>query len=136
MGNRQIEYAGMRYKGEAVRGVPHGKGVGVWPSGDRYEGQFSRGRKEGKGTMKWSDGSVYEGDWKAGMYEGKGTLKYADGRVYEGFWKKGRQFGFGTRYNKEGGFVYQGDYRDNQPHGDCIVSIEFGNNTSVFMTPN
>ncbi|NTW26313.1 MAG: hypothetical protein HGA37_16555 [Lentimicrobium sp.] len=64
------------YTGDCKKGLAHGYGTAVGL--DRYEGQFKNGLPEGKGIYKWSTGEVYTGQWKAGKRNGIGTYIQPD----------------------------------------------------------
>ncbi len=41
------------YDGEFIKGLKHGFGRIVYPTGNRYEGYWKNDMKDGKGTMFW-----------------------------------------------------------------------------------
>ena len=72
------------YHGEAVGGVPNGKGRYKYHNGDLYEGDFVNGKKWGQGKFTYRDGSYYQGQWENDKREGKGYEENYDGDVYQG----------------------------------------------------
>jgi len=58
------------YAGDCKKGLAHGYGLAIGL--DRYEGQFKEGLPDGKGIYTWSTGEVYTGQWKAGKRNGIG----------------------------------------------------------------
>jgi len=66
---------GTAYKGQAVNGVPEGRGVITFANGNVYNGQIHNGQMHGKGKLSYADGtSCYEGDFKDGQRHGQGVL--------------------------------------------------------------
>ena len=41
------------FEGEFLKGLKHGYGKIIYPSGNTYEGLWERDMKEGKGIMSW-----------------------------------------------------------------------------------
>ena len=52
----------------------------------RYEGEFVQGLKHGKGKLFFPNGSIYEGEFKANYQDGYGVYYFAKGKVYTGNW--------------------------------------------------
>ena len=66
---------GTAYRGQAVNGVPEGRGVITFANGNVYNGQVHNGQMHGRGTLSYADGaSSYEGDFKDGQRHGQGVL--------------------------------------------------------------
>jgi hypothetical protein len=66
---------GTAYQGQAVNGVPEGRGVITFANGNVYDGQIHNGQPHGKGKLAYADGaSFYEGYFKDGLRHGKGVL--------------------------------------------------------------
>ena len=59
-----------------IRGVPHGKGVLQYASGDKYQGEFRHGKPEGQGVLNYTNGDHYEGAVMTGTFEGKGVYYF------------------------------------------------------------
>ena len=81
---------GAVYKGEMIRGVPHGKGVLQYASGDKYQGEFRHGKPEGQGVLNYTNGDHYEGAFMNGTFEGKGVYYFHTGGKKKGIWKNGK----------------------------------------------
>lgn len=102
----------IRYDGDFVRGLYHGRGKLIYFVGDKYEGDFFKGKRQGKGVlmfkMKTGEDSGqpfyewYEGEWFNDKYEGWGVYSNsAKGVIYRGNWRFGRRHGQG-HYRVEG----------------------------------
>lgn len=57
----KISYRGGLYEGTLKDGVPHGKGILKWESGDEYRGQWKDGEMTGFGIR-------YAGNGKGGYF--------------------------------------------------------------------
>jgi len=154
-----------RYKGEWIDDKKNGTGItysGVWEyKYKRYEGEWKNNKPHGKGKSyhsyerssdgKWFFGLAFEGEWKNGrklkgkyyrfdtkelksylLYDGEyqfeneyGSLNYGGfgilydklgGKLYEGEWKNGKKHGQGTFWYKNGN-MYVGDFDNGLRHG-------------------
>ena len=84
-GHSSFTYSdGAVYKGEMIRGVPHGKGVLQYASGDKYQGEFRHGKPEGQGVLNYTNGDHYEGAFMNGTFEGKGVYYFHTGGKKKG----------------------------------------------------
>ena len=86
------------YTGNFSRGLKHGYGIKIWPSGDRYEGEFRNDRKHGIGLYTWGGngpaaGQLYKGSFLEDMRHGLGAYSWPTGEQYEGEWAKGEPLG-------------------------------------------
>jgi hypothetical protein len=54
----------LRYSGDRIDGVIHGKGKMIYFNGDQYYGDWEDNMHHGNGRMVFADGDVYEGQWK------------------------------------------------------------------------
>ncbi|MBP6976999.1 MAG: hypothetical protein PHD61_02520 [Bacteroidales bacterium] len=83
-----------QYQGECKKGLAHGEGFARGK--DTYKGHFVRGLPEGRGIYTWSTGEVYDGEWIEGRRDGSGIFSYrvnnADS-VLTGYWKEDRYVG-------------------------------------------
>ena len=91
VGSVMIEkkFANATYKGYALSGTPHGRGVMRFNDGAVYDGEYQHGSIHGKGTYVWKNGNKYSGDWFDGKMSGYGVYTYADGRVLNGRFEGG-----------------------------------------------
>lgn len=89
-----VENIQSSYTGECKNHLAHGKGTakGI----DTYTGIFRKGLPNGKGIYNWSTGEYYEGEWLMGKREGVGEYHYfINGKdaIQSGVWKKDRYIG-------------------------------------------
>jgi hypothetical protein len=110
--------AGVGYEGAMNgRGVPHGKGVGVYVFDcggikERYEGDWVDGKREGKGRLTDSEGNEkYVGEWMIDKRDGKGKETLSDGE-YVGELKNNERNGEGVLRDKSGKVLFQGRWID------------------------
>ena len=52
------------YRGDWLKGLPHGKGILIWIDGDRYDGEWKHGKRDGNGIFTGADGRFYEGKFQ------------------------------------------------------------------------
>ncbi|MBQ6064462.1 MAG: protein kinase [Prevotella sp.] len=92
------------YSGQALGGVPNGRGTATYPVDDpeereKFEGIFINGKRT-NGTLTWRNGEIYKGSFENDkLKEGKFTSK--DGSYYEGLFNNNRPY-IGIWYNKDG----------------------------------
>lgn len=58
------------------------------------------------------------------MRNGRGTITYKDGKRLEGEFKDGKIEGFGTLYTKTGFVKYEGNYHNDEFHGQGTLHNE------------
>lgn len=124
----------------------NGAGVFAYPDGSKYEGQFLNGKFSGQGTFVFPNGDSYTGNFKDNYPHGQGTRVHADGTPAEtGEWREGEFVGADLTENgrtgciegdcangkgafifKEGAARYNGQFKDNQPHGYGICNYANG----------
>ena len=68
----KINYLNGIYEGQLLNGVPNGKGILKWESGDEYHGQWKDGKMTGFGIRIIGDVSKMQG------YFDDGDLQYPD----------------------------------------------------------
>jgi hypothetical protein len=69
VGKIMFASSGVRYEGEFLDGLPHGKGRSRLPNGDVYVGEYLDGKRHGRGEMRSAaDGSVRKGLWEKGDF--------------------------------------------------------------------
>ena len=99
----------------------------------RYNGDFNEEKEhpDGHGKMTWDNGVSYEGDWENGVYNGFGSKLYSRGGGYVGHWENGIRKGEGTHLfaGKFGYERFQGNFVDDQPHGEGTMTYMDGTQT-------
>lgn len=55
-----------------------------------YDGGVSKGLKHGQGQMILPSGDIYKGNWKNDLRHGSGICKFPNGAIYKGEWREGR----------------------------------------------
>lgn len=58
------------YEGGVSKGIKHGYGQYVLPSGDVYKGNFKNDLRHGSGVCKFTNGCIYKGEWREGRPQG------------------------------------------------------------------
>jgi hypothetical protein len=123
---RQVQtktYSGdIKYKGQLLRGVPHGEGRMKWPNGEAYVGSWKKGKRHGNGKMRYEDpGLIYIGRWiNDDMHEG--TMKFPDGIKYTGYFKDGSMYGLGTMTWPNGN-THTGEFRNDERNGEGTYRV-------------
>lgn len=114
----------VKYTGEFLDNVEHGKGVKLWKDGTMYEGDWQGGVPHGKGKLKTSRGEEYVGDFVNGKKEGSGKKTFVNGDHYDGQWKNDMMDGYGVMtFNipTTNGFkkkpYYSGQWKQGAQHG-------------------
>jgi hypothetical protein len=82
------------YEGGCKNGLAQGKGSATGT--DMYTGSFRQGLPHGKGIYTWASGDVYDGQWNMGQRDGEGTFSgKVEGRdsTLKGIWKADRYAG-------------------------------------------
>lgn len=138
---------GVVYKGDFKAGERSGEGVQTYPDGSIYTGQFEYDKFNNKGDFKWSNGyryignfensqlygkgilsnekthSIYNGEFKKNTFHGNGTYTWGSTETsYEGQYENGIKQGKGI-IKKANGFMFNGGFIDNRPHGYGEVNI-------------
>ena len=116
---------GDKYEGEWKNGLAEGKGIRYYKNGERYEGNFINDLKEGKGIFYFNNGDKYDGEWKNDKKEGKGIYYYNNGYRYEGDYKNDKKEGSGVFFNNKGGRK-MGDYSNGEPIGKHVKLDKYG----------
>ncbi|XP_035208399.1 radial spoke head 1 homolog [Stegodyphus dumicola] len=119
------------YEGERQRGLRHGFGMYVFPSGARYTGYWRKGLRHGIGTFIYPDGSRYEGAWWENKKHGHGRYTYSNGDMYDGMWCLDKKQGYGLYCDEANRFYYKGYFADGTLNGPVQVLMNniyfFGN---------
>jgi hypothetical protein len=133
---------------------PDGIGTIQWKDTSVYHGEFVRGEKNGRGTIiqkkylnRGQDPVKIEGVFKDGYPSGKCSALYSNGTTYEGeFGEYGKRQGYGIcryktgahrlndgniyssgrNYKGDDGFVYEGEWNNNQRQGVGILKDKEG----------
>lgn len=84
-----------KYEGACKKGKADGSGKaeGI----DYYAGEFKDGLPHGRGIYRWKSGDIYDGDWVKGKMEGQGskTFKIANkpDSIVKGYWLRDKYQG-------------------------------------------
>lgn len=62
------------YAGDCKQGLAYG--IGEATGEDFYRGEFVKGLPHGKGTYLWKNGATYSGEWEKGLRHGHGVYIY------------------------------------------------------------
>ena len=115
---------GLKYTGEALDGLPHGKGTMTYPDGQVYVGEFKDGNCHGQGTMTNPNGSSYVGEFYENSRTGHGTEIFPSGHKYVGEFKDNMPHGNGTMTypdkgpdNELGLATYEGEWKEGMQNG-------------------
>ena len=101
-------------------GLPTGtpRGPTRLPNQAVYLGEWGEdGAVTGRGKMYGADGSLREGYWDHGELHGFGRIVYPNGDYYEGDFNFNKRHGRGAFYNVTLKSRFEGDWRDDLPHG-------------------
>ena len=109
------------YKGYAVNGIPNGRGVMQYTSGDVYEGDFIGGEKFGTGKITFANGDVYEGPFISNKQHGKGKITTPAGDVYEGGFLGDKKHGNGRITYARGG-IFEGEWEYGEGKGRLTLN--------------
>ena len=100
-----------------AQGNLQGKGQFEDTAGLKYKGEFIDGKPNGHGVLQYADGSTYVGEFEDGF-----SFTAHEGGCFDA---QGNLQGKG-QFNNENGFVYVGDFKDNQPHGQGTLTFPDG----------
>ena len=114
-----------KYVGQAVNGLPEGKGIWFGNNGDKYEGEWKNGLAEGKGIRYYKNGDRYEGNFINDLKEGKGIFYFNNGDKYDGEWKNDKKEGKGIYYYNNGDRM-MGDYLNGKSIGKHAMLTMYG----------
>ena len=113
---------GIKYKGQLLDGLAHGRGRMKWPNGQAYVGRWKNGKRHGNGKMRYEDpGQIFVGTW-INDDEHEGTMKFPDGTKYVGFFKESAMYGLGTM-TWPSGTTYEGEFRNNARNGEGTYRV-------------
>ena len=115
---------GIKYTGEALDGLPHGKGTMTYPDGQVYVGEFKDGNCHGQGTMTNPNGCSYVGEFYENTRMGHGTEIFPNGAKYVGEFKDNMPHGKGTMTypdkgpdNEFGWATCEGEWKEGMQNG-------------------
>jgi hypothetical protein len=82
------------YSGNCKKGFASGNGIAIGT--DKYVGEFLKGLPDGKGIYTWATGESYRGEWKGGKRSGEGEYTFLkngkDSTIY-GTWLDDKYIG-------------------------------------------
>jgi len=113
------------YQGEAINGIPNGKGKFVFTAtGDMYEGEWVNNAQTGKGKYTWGDGDTYVGEFKDNMRHGFGISQRKDDAIYEGHFVDNLRCGKGKEIRE--GSTYDGEWSNDLRTGKGRITYADG----------
>lgn len=111
--------SGMRYEGELVNGVIHGRGRIIMKD-YKINGLWNSGFPYGIVKVIYADGTKYEGPFEKYEATGKGRLIFMNNDRYEGDILNREPHGYGRRILSNGE-IYEGNFVNGLPNGDGVV---------------
>ena len=72
------------YDGAVSKGLRHGQGQMILPSGDIYKGNWKNDLRHGSGICKFANGAIFKGEWREGHPQGQGILFSPPNEIVEG----------------------------------------------------
>ena len=138
---------GLKYEGQWMSGIPHGRGnfadtnglsyagdfkLGfLWdegvlqvPNQSLYEGNFVLGRKMGHGYATFANGTRYDGEGNRDLMHGQGHFWFSDSYHYRGEFVSNQFNGKGKLISPEG--YVEGSFMNGKPHGQCTQMVTRG----------
>ena len=128
------------YDGGVSKGLKHGQGQLIMPSGEIFKGHWKNDQRHGSGVCKFPNGAIYRGEWRDGRPQGQGILfsppneivearfegwrvqdgmvkvLFSNGEFYEGNMKDGRREMNGVMHYRNGD-VYEGEWANDKRAG-------------------
>lgn len=71
------------YDGGVSKGLKHGQGSIILPSGDIFKGNWKNDLRHGSGICKFTNGAIYKGEWREGRPQGQGILFSSPNEILE-----------------------------------------------------
>lgn len=104
----------LRYEGEFLNGMKHGRGTFWAANGEVYRGHFWKNMRHGHGQLVFPGGHAeFTGNFKNNMSDGPGTISYSDGDKEIGTFHNDKRHGnFEWHYASGAGMSCE--YRDDQ----------------------
>lgn len=107
----------MGYTGQWEDDKKHGNGIYRWANGMVYDGEWAANRRTGQGKFTWPNGQVFNGTWVADRRNGPGSLLMPDSTRVDGIWKADVLNGKVKMYDRQGNFVEDAVFNNNQKVG-------------------
>lgn len=115
------------FKGNFENDLINGRGYYFYNnnSGQKYEGIWKMGQKVGIGKMTYPNGDKAEKNWDLGK-DSDITYYFNSGEIYKGGFANDQRNGYGIFYNKKGSKSYEGEWKDDFPHGEGKLFYDNG----------
>ena len=118
------------YDGGVSKGLKHGQGQMILPSGDIYKGNWKNDQRHGSGICKFVNGAIYKGEWREGRPQGQGILFSAPNEIietrFEG-WKLADGNGpVQAKILLTNGELYEGAIKDEKREGQGVMHYANG----------
>lgn len=118
------------YKGEVnEQGLPHGKGILYYRSGEKLIGTFKNGKKTGECTLHFDDGSYIQSHYDEDKLIGTSVYNLFGPNKLKELSQLTSINGHVKQFIKEGFLprkVFDGCYKDNVRHGPCWIFNQDG----------
>ncbi len=123
---------GLRYEGPVNDGyAAQGVGTVYFLNGNVYEGECDEGRMHGMGKYKYFNKehndfiATYEGPMVDNQKVGQAKMTWVNGVTLEGIWEDDDCVK-GTLRNPVGGYTYEGEFKNLEPHGKGVKTYDNG----------
>lgn len=115
--NELAEVTNSIYEGGVSKGLKHGFGQYVMPSGDVFKGNFKNDLRHGSGICKFNNGCIYKGEWREGRPQGQGIFYSSPGEFIEGRFEGWRMSDGQVKLLFANGEFYSGNFKDDCRNG-------------------
>ena len=101
------------YDGGVSKGLKHGQGQMILPSGDIYKGNWKNDLRHGSGLCMFTNGAIYKGEWREGKPQGQGILYSPPNEIIEGRFEGWKLQDGTVKILFGNGEFYEGNMKDN-----------------------